>query len=121
MSRLNSFRVNRTGVQWHPEKNNFEWARSADGWPLEATSHSPHAVLVSQYAADFFVQEARKSSHLYVSVQEVSSLRDLRWSLHTLFTHAFTTARTQEDAALIWNYPVTKTTGDFVQKYFFHF
>ena len=39
------------GVQWHPEKNSFEWT-SAEG-----INHSKQAVLVTQYVADFFVNQ----------------------------------------------------------------
>ena len=39
------------GVQWHPEKNGFEW--NAD----QAINHSEHAVAIMQYTANFFVQE----------------------------------------------------------------
>lgn len=39
------------GVQFHPEKNGFEWV--AD----EVIPHSQHAVRIMQNLADFFVQE----------------------------------------------------------------
>ncbi|CAG2100772.1 unnamed protein product [Medioppia subpectinata] len=42
------------GVQWHPEKNSYEF---------DAHKHIPHtanAILVGQYLADFFVNECRK-------------------------------------------------------------
>lgn len=66
-----------------------------DGVPSEAINHSPDAVLVAQYAANFFVQQTRKSTHFY-SVPE------------------------EEDSALIYNYTPTKSGGgSFVQKYYF--
>nr|XP_043620553.1 gamma-glutamyl hydrolase 2-like [Erigeron canadensis] len=43
-----------TAVQWHPEKNAFEWASSA-------IPHSYDAIQVTQNVANFFVSEARKS------------------------------------------------------------
>ncbi|XP_071725936.1 gamma-glutamyl hydrolase 2-like [Rutidosis leptorrhynchoides] len=43
-----------TAVQWHPEKNAFEWASSA-------IPHSDDAIQVTQHVANFFVSEARKS------------------------------------------------------------
>ena len=46
--------------------------------------------------ADFFVDQARQSKHAYAS-------------------------EPAEDAALIYNYAPSKTTGSFVQEYFFHF
>ena len=39
------------GTQWHPEKLQFEWE------PKEAISHSPDAILVGQYMANFFVKQ----------------------------------------------------------------
>uniref|UniRef100_UPI00398EFA7F gamma-glutamyl hydrolase isoform X2 n=1 Tax=Pristiophorus japonicus TaxID=55135 RepID=UPI00398EFA7F len=39
------------GVQWHPEVNRFQWQQH------KAFSHSPNAVQVSYFLADFFVNE----------------------------------------------------------------
>ena len=39
------------GVQFHPEKSNFEWMVDS------VVSHSAESVLVSQYFANFFVSE----------------------------------------------------------------
>ena len=87
------------GVQWHPEKNPFEWAVTIDGAseavPYEVIDHSPDAIKVSQYMANFFVQQARKSSHSFANPATEQSL-------------------------LIYNYTPTNTPGgDFVQTYFF--
>ena len=41
------------GVQWHPEKNNFEWTTR------EGINHSDHAVAVSQATGNFFVEEGQ--------------------------------------------------------------
>ena len=83
------------GTQWHPEKNAFEWAlNQKTGFPYEAINHSWNAILVTQYTANMFVQQTRKSTHKFRSWQD-------------------------EDKALIWNYPVTRTQEDFVQRYFF--
>jgi gamma-glutamyl hydrolase len=49
------------GVQWHPEKNGFEWGVN------QANNHSEHGVAVMQLTANFFVQEARKSNHKFAS------------------------------------------------------
>jgi gamma-glutamyl hydrolase len=81
------------GTQWHPEKNNFEF-QEANGIPLEAINHSPDAVLVSQYTANFFVNQARKSTHKFSNPQT-------------------------EQQSLIYNYESVKTTGSFVETYFF--
>lgn len=43
-----------TAVQWHPEKNAFEWG-------LSMTPHSEAAIQVTQHVANFFVGLARKS------------------------------------------------------------
>lgn len=63
--------------------------------PKEAINHSPEAILITQYVSDVFVQHARMNSHSFSTPAE-------------------------EDAALIYNYSPSKTTGSFVQSYFFH-
>lgn len=45
-----------TGVQWHPEKNAFEWG-------VSSIPHSSEAVQVCQSVANFLVSEARRSHH----------------------------------------------------------
>ncbi|KAL7103750.1 hypothetical protein ACP275_08G198700 [Erythranthe tilingii] len=45
-----------TAVQWHPEKNAFEWG-------LSGIPHSEDAVQVTQHVANFFVREARMSKN----------------------------------------------------------
>lgn len=52
------------GTQWHPEKNSFEWTSR------EAINHSKEAVLVTQYMANFFVNQARLSGHHFPNKQE---------------------------------------------------
>uniref|UniRef100_A0A5F8H609 folate gamma-glutamyl hydrolase n=1 Tax=Monodelphis domestica TaxID=13616 RepID=A0A5F8H609_MONDO len=52
------------GVQWHPEKNAFEWKK------LKGLVHSPVGIRMSFYMADFFVNEARKSHHRFASKEE---------------------------------------------------
>lgn len=47
------------GSQWHPEKNIFEWTNR------EAIPHTPQAITVAQYTANFFVSRARNSSHTF--------------------------------------------------------
>uniref|UniRef100_A0A4W5M0K1 folate gamma-glutamyl hydrolase n=1 Tax=Hucho hucho TaxID=62062 RepID=A0A4W5M0K1_9TELE len=46
------------GTQWHPEKNTFEWTKPY-------IPHSPLAVKVTFFMADFFVNEARKNFHKF--------------------------------------------------------
>jgi len=81
------------GGQWHPEKNLFEFGENTDGTAYEAINHSAHAREVAQYVANFFVDECRKSDHKFPNEK-------------------------QEDASLIYNYPVTKTGPEFVQTYY---
>jgi gamma-glutamyl hydrolase len=50
------------GTQWHPEKNNFEWSENAD---YSNIPHTPNAILASQATARFFLDEARKSRHVF--------------------------------------------------------
>jgi len=47
------------GLQWHPEKNPFEWK------PLPLVKHTLQSVEASQYMGDFLVSEARKSNHKF--------------------------------------------------------
>jgi gamma-glutamyl hydrolase len=55
------------GAQFHPEKNMYEWLYPS------AIPHSPEAVKVSSYLAQFFVNEARKNTNL----SEEEELMDL--------------------------------------------
>lgn len=79
------------GVQFHPEKNAYEW---------RVTNNNPHtanAILVGQYFANFFINEARKNNHQFPSSEE-------------------------EERALIYNYQPAytgKTGSTFEQCYFF--
>nr|XP_012220861.1 PREDICTED: chitobiosyldiphosphodolichol beta-mannosyltransferase-like [Linepithema humile] len=79
------------GVQFHPEKNLYEWITGKN------IPHGSNATRVSQYFADFFVNEARKNSHHFVSTQK-------------------------EKESSIYNYPVTYTAlknSSFTQCYMF--
>ena len=50
------------GVQYHPEKNAFEFATyPGTNIPYEAIDHSPEGVAFSAYTARFFVDRARRS------------------------------------------------------------
>uniref|UniRef100_A0A8C8SRI3 folate gamma-glutamyl hydrolase n=1 Tax=Pelusios castaneus TaxID=367368 RepID=A0A8C8SRI3_9SAUR len=69
------------GVQWHPEKNPFEWNNSS------GISHSPAAMKVAYYIADFLVNEARKSLHHFPSKEEES--KALIYNYTPVFTGAF--------------------------------
>lgn len=61
------------GVQFHPEKNLYEWHKSA------TIVHSVDAVKSSQYFAEFFVQETRKSTNLFKTEGEVNRYVIYNW------------------------------------------
>jgi predicted alpha/beta superfamily hydrolase len=50
-------------VQWHPERNQFEWDLQ------EALNHSPDAMFVMQNMATFLVSQARLSAHAFATPQ----------------------------------------------------
>jgi gamma-glutamyl hydrolase len=60
-------------VQYHPEKNNFEPAILDNGQFYEAIHHSLDAVRMSQFHANFFVNECRKSRHRFASGADLNS------------------------------------------------
>jgi len=62
ISTIEAYKYPIYGVQWHPEKNNFEFAPS-----LKEIPHSANAVRASQYMANFFVNEARKNLQRFPS------------------------------------------------------
>jgi len=47
------------GSQWHPEKNQFEFT------PSENIPHTAQAIMVGWYTANFFVDKARQSQHVF--------------------------------------------------------
>ncbi|XP_031551380.1 gamma-glutamyl hydrolase-like [Actinia tenebrosa] len=49
------------GVQWHPEKNQFEWSTK------ESIPHSTDAIHLGQYMANFLVDQARMNDHHFPS------------------------------------------------------
>ncbi|KAL4635213.1 gamma-glutamyl hydrolase-like [Arapaima gigas] len=49
--------------QWHPEKNPFEWTKPY-------IPHTPSAIKMTFYVANFFVNEARKNFHRFPSDKE---------------------------------------------------
>ncbi|XP_062920190.1 gamma-glutamyl hydrolase-like [Mobula hypostoma] len=52
------------GVQWHPEKNPYEWN------PNISIPHTSNAVKLTWYMADFFVSEAQKNWHHFPNEKE---------------------------------------------------
>lgn len=84
------------GVQFHPEKNMFEWGTYENGMPYEVIDHEKDAVSASQYLADFFISQARRNTQ-----------------------HRFD-CPVQERHALIYNFQTfTFTWPAFVESYFF--
>ncbi|XP_044538540.1 gamma-glutamyl hydrolase [Gracilinanus agilis] len=69
------------GVQWHPEKNAFEWKN------LKGLVHLPVGIKMSFYLADFFVNEARKSHHRFASKEEEE--KALIYNYNPVFTGNF--------------------------------
>ncbi|XP_066449478.1 gamma-glutamyl hydrolase-like [Eleutherodactylus coqui] len=60
-------------VQWHPEVNRFQW-RSDLAYP-----HSVNAIWISQYIANFFVNEARKNPNHFSNTKEEESALIYNW------------------------------------------
>lgn len=85
-----------TAVQWHPEKNAFEWS------PELHIPHSPDAVRMCQEIANFFVSEARRNLHAAKEEADEDDLLIYNWVPH------YTGKRT-----------VPGFERDFVQAYFF--
>ncbi|KAJ8376655.1 hypothetical protein SKAU_G00072350 [Synaphobranchus kaupii] len=63
VSTMEAYNLPIYGTQWHPEKNAFEWTRPY-------IPHSPSSVMTTFYMSNFFVNEARKSSHRFSSKEE---------------------------------------------------
>lgn len=52
------------GVQFHPEKNPFEWRKEKN------FTHTKESIEVSQFMGDFFIEEARKNFNSFESEEE---------------------------------------------------
>lgn len=82
------------GVQYHPEKNTFEWRLQSDGALYQNIPHSIEAIELTHQLAKVFLLDARQNDHAFPSEAD-------------------------EEAALIWQYPVVyEPEGSFVQMYF---
>lgn len=66
------------GVQFHPEKNIYEWIRNRN------IPHSSNAIITAQYFATFFVDECRKNDNHFESVDEENKV--LIYNFPTTFT-----------------------------------
>lgn len=49
------------GIQFHPEKNIYEWIANKN------ISHTANAIQAAQYFGDFFIHETRKNDHRFTS------------------------------------------------------
>jgi len=47
------------GLQFHPEKNAYEWEKN--------DPHSPLAIYSARYFLDWFVNECRRNNHRYIN------------------------------------------------------
>lgn len=63
ISSMEAFHYPIYGVQWHPERPQFEWVPGLD------INHSYDAITAMQYPSNFLGNEARKSNHTFVSPQ----------------------------------------------------
>ncbi|XP_067673156.1 gamma-glutamyl hydrolase A-like [Haliotis asinina] len=91
VSTMEAFKYPFYATQWHPEDINYGWNPNSD------IDHTPEAILVTQYFANFFVNEARKSRHRFPDVAS-------------------------ESAAVMENYtPLFVTDGSFTDLYIFNF
>eukprot|EP01092_Planopodium_desertum_P000115 TRINITY_DN101793_c0_g1_i1.p1 TRINITY_DN101793_c0_g1~~TRINITY_DN101793_c0_g1_i1.p1 ORF type:complete len:188 (-),score=10.64 TRINITY_DN101793_c0_g1_i1:37-600(-) len=70
------------GMQWHPEKNQFEWD------PLEVIDHSADAILTMQYFSNFLASQARLNNHKFPSTAAETAALIYNWS--PVYTEALT-------------------------------
>jgi gamma-glutamyl hydrolase len=52
------------GVQWHPEKNGFEWRINT------TIPHTKDAIEVMQYMANFLTDQARQNTNHFDSIED---------------------------------------------------
>ncbi|XP_070580139.1 gamma-glutamyl hydrolase-like [Ptychodera flava] len=84
VSVIEGFKYPFYATQWHPEINPFEFSPRLG----VNANHSEDAVKVTQYMANFFVGEARKSSHHFKDKAEESSA--LIYNYTPVYTGNFT-------------------------------
>ncbi|KAF0687674.1 Aste57867_20658 [Aphanomyces stellatus] len=58
------------GVQFHPEKNAYEFGEFPDGRLWKWIDHSYEAILASQSFAHFFLHEARRNDHWFRDIAQ---------------------------------------------------
>lgn len=78
-------------TQFHPEKNIFEQGvQDGTAIPYEAIAHSRAAVAASQYMANFFIEQARRSTHRFTSPEKEWSRLIYQYNTSTFMAPAFT-------------------------------
>jgi len=75
------------GLQWHPEKNVFEWNES------QKLSRISEARAVLQYFANFFVDEAKKNEHF---MADDEAEKHLIYNYSPIYTGANGTSTTEQ-------------------------
>eukprot|EP00752_Nemacystus_decipiens_P006649 g5977.t1 len=70
VSMVEAFDYPMYGLQWHPEKSQFDWGLDPDGTPHHVISHTKDAVEVSQMLAFFFASETRRNGHSFADITE---------------------------------------------------
>ncbi|CAK4635065.1 hypothetical protein LEN26_005715 [Aphanomyces euteiches] len=58
------------GIQFHPEKNAYEFGMNPNGRLHYAIDHSYESIMASQAFAHFFIAEARKNDHAFPTAAE---------------------------------------------------
>jgi len=87
ISSVEAFKYPIYALQWHPEKVAFEWSVT------EGIDHSSDSVEANQYVAEFFLSEARKSTHSFSSPQE--EYKSLIYNYSPVYTSSFDNSFTQ--------------------------
>ncbi|ELT93533.1 hypothetical protein CAPTEDRAFT_104938, partial [Capitella teleta] len=67
VSTMEAYKYPIFGVQWHPEKNIFQWNVHSH------IDHSEEAVEVTQYLANFFIAQARQNKHRFADLKTASN------------------------------------------------
>ncbi|XP_061412472.1 gamma-glutamyl hydrolase-like [Lethenteron reissneri] len=78
ISTMEAFKYPVYGVQWHPEKNPFEWSIKLQN------PHSIDAIRAAFYMGDFFVNEARKNFHKFPT--EAMESKALIYNYNAVYT-----------------------------------
>eukprot|EP00566_Odontella_aurita_P000816 CAMPEP_0113549456 /NCGR_PEP_ID=MMETSP0015_2-20120614/13442_1 /TAXON_ID=2838 /ORGANISM="Odontella" /LENGTH=377 /DNA_ID=CAMNT_0000450165 /DNA_START=496 /DNA_END=1629 /DNA_ORIENTATION=- /assembly_acc=CAM_ASM_000160 len=90
------------GVQFHPEKNSFEFATfPGTDTPYEAINHSAEAVRVCLYMAEFFVSKARRNTHVYKDVKQFPLVWNYKMVLGLSFEQKFVIDKISKERPLL--------------------